>query len=135
MQENANIKLIPPLFLGYNETMELSLNIADIERLIKKQEKEYGKALGKLIGGGIGDVKAIANLAEINAKYKTLLELREIHLTPRPPAPEPAVNEVTVIVDPDEESDHDGPPPGICSSEDCEDEFCVEYWERIENEE
>lgn len=115
--------------------MDISLTIAELDRLIKKAEKGYGNALGKVLSGGIGDTEAISRLASINAEYNALLKLKE-HLTPKPePAPEEVIQQEVVPVGYTSMEYSEGdtmPPEGICSSEDCEDEFCVAYWEAVE---
>lgn len=114
--------------------METSLNSTDIDRLIKKVEKRYGSALGKLIQGGPGNTEAIAQLASINADYNALLKLKEA-LTPKPEKVSVPVEEVPTVTETayDEEGKPYSLPEGICASENCHDEFCVEYWEAIEN--
>jgi len=114
--------------------METSLNSADIDLLIKKAEKRYGSAFGKLIQSGPGNTEGIALLASINADYNALLQLKEA-LTPKPVEPSIPVEEVPVATETadDEENQPYLLPEGICASESCTDEFCVEYWEAIEN--
>lgn len=114
--------------------METSLNSTDIDRLIKKVEKRYGSALGKVIQGGPGNTEGIAQLAVINADYNALMRLKEL-LTPKPKKVSAPVEETLTVTETayDEEGKPYSLPEGICASESCTDEFCVEYWEAIEN--
>lgn len=116
--------------------MENNLTASDVDRLIKKEEKRYGKALGHLIGKGVGETKVILELLEITTRHESLVSLRKNYLTPVEPAPEPVAIPETQDTEP-QDSDEPGTrlPDGICDSESCEDEFCVAYWEEIEGHE
>lgn len=109
--------------------MELSLNAEHIDHLITQEQKRYGQALGKVIGKGVSAPKPLADLLSIATRYEALQELRLKYLTPSPFQDDTPIL-VTESLDTEEDN---GIPDGICDSEDCTDEFCVEYWERIES--
>lgn len=118
----------------YNVSMDTMHTEGHLNHLIKQAEKRYGTALGKVLSGGIGNTEAINRLAAINSDYNALVRLKEA-LTPKPQPENPASVPPAPIEHPAPEEDPNALPDGICNSESCEDEFCVEYWEEIENSE
>lgn len=103
--------------------METSSETSVLEDMIKREKKKYGKAFGRLSGTDIiGAKPLLAELLIIAERYKTLVELRD----------KEAVKEALPASTEPEESEG-GLPDGICNSESCTDEFCVEYWEEVEN--
>jgi hypothetical protein len=120
--------------MEYHGKMEPSLIITHIDALIAKQNKQYGKTLGRLIGSTIGDTQTLAELTEISTTYNSLVKLRKLQEAKEaqeeallnPPLPPERIDDL-------EADEENGLPEGICASEDCEDEFCVAYWEEVEN--
>lgn len=119
--------------MRYNECMELSLDASHFDYLIAQEEKRYGAVLGKIIGKGISAPEPLAELLAIATRHEALKELRLKYLTPAPIQAENPVVDAGPLDEEAEGEAEDGLPDGICNSESCTDEFCVEYWESVEN--
>lgn len=112
--------------------MEPTLTASDIDQMIGNEKKRYGKALGHLLGNGIGDSKTLAELIAITARYENLTAIRRGYLTPVEPAPVQDVKDVEPEPVPEEKDDNNGLPDGICNSESCMEPECLDYWEEVE---
>lgn len=113
------------------------MNASHIDYMIEQAEQDYGTALGRIIGKGISTPEKIAGLLAIATRHEALIKLRVKYLTPAPVIMQEIVSQTNEISDEDQnEAEHDDMiPDGICNSESCTDEFCLEYWESVENNE